>query len=105
MIAHSPLGGPRRARRPRAAARRSPTSRDAHGATPAEVALAWLLDLSPVVVAIPGARRPETARSAARAAALELDADERDALARAFGGLAPARPRRRALARRARWWS
>ena len=45
----------------------------------------------PAVVAIPGARRPETARSAARAAALDLDADAAAALTRAFG-----RPRRRA---------
>jgi hypothetical protein len=50
---------------------------DAHGATPAEVALAWLLGLAPAVVAIPGARRPETARSAARAAGLELSESER----------------------------
>ena len=50
----------------------------AHDATEAEVALAWVLDLAPNVVAIPGARRPETARSAARAAALELDEDERE---------------------------
>ncbi|MDQ3876300.1 MAG: AAA family ATPase, partial [Actinomycetota bacterium] len=52
--------------------------------------------LSPVVAAIPGARRPETARSAARAAELELDAGERDLLARAFGRLRSAgveRPR------------
>ena len=49
------------------------------------MALAWLLDLSPVVVAIPGARRPETARSAARAATLALRDDDRDALASAFG--------------------
>jgi aryl-alcohol dehydrogenase-like predicted oxidoreductase len=85
VIAHSPLGGPRRAGRlvrdetlaHVAAARR---------ATPAEVALAWLLHLSPSVVAIPGARRPETARSAARAATLELDAPEQELLARAFGG-------------------
>jgi AAA domain-containing protein len=53
--------------------------------TPAEVALAWLLALSPAVVAIPGARRPETARSAARAAKLNLDADDRAILAGAFG--------------------
>ena len=44
----------------------------AAGATPAEIALAWLLQLSPAIVPIPGARRPETARSAARAARLEL---------------------------------
>ena len=64
LIAHSPLGGPRRAG---GLARRPELDEVAHacGATPAEVALAWLLGLSPGVVAIPGARRPETARSAA----------------------------------------
>lgn len=36
---------------------------------------------------IPGARRPETARSAARAASVVLDGDERRRLAGAFGGL------------------
>ena len=54
LIAHSPLGGPRRAgrlaRHPALAA-----VAEAQDATPAEVALAWLLSLSPVVVAIPGA--------------------------------------------------
>jgi aryl-alcohol dehydrogenase-like predicted oxidoreductase len=89
LIAHSPLGGPRRAGR---------LARDealvavaaAHDATPAEAALAWLLGLSRAVVLIPGARRPETARSAARAARLELAADEREALDRAFGRRRPA---------------
>jgi len=52
LIAHSPFGGPKRAARVDAAE-----------------TLAWLLGLSRVVVPIPGARRPETARSAARAAA------------------------------------
>jgi DNA-binding helix-hairpin-helix protein with protein kinase domain len=46
-----------------------------------------LLDLSPVVVPIPGARRPETARSAARAASVVLAEDERARLARAFGAI------------------
>jgi hypothetical protein len=67
---------------------------DARGATPAEVALAWLLELSPTIVAIPGARRPETARSAARAAKLGIDAGDRAVLARAFGS-----PRRARLER------
>ena len=67
VIAHSPLGGTRRAGR---------LARDGL----AEAALAWLLELSPAVVAIPGARRPETARSAARAARLRLDASDRAAL-------------------------
>jgi aryl-alcohol dehydrogenase-like predicted oxidoreductase len=84
VIAHSPLGGPRRAR----GLARQPSLvelADRRGATPAEVALAWLLGLSPLVVAIPGARRPETVVSAARAATLTLDAGERAVLARGFG--------------------
>jgi aryl-alcohol dehydrogenase-like predicted oxidoreductase len=90
VIAHSPLGGPRRVG---GLARRQGLAdvADVRGATAAEVALAWLLDLSPVVVAIPGARRPETARSAARAARLELDADDRAVLAGALSAARPAR--------------
>jgi aryl-alcohol dehydrogenase-like predicted oxidoreductase len=94
VIAHSPLGGPQRAGR---LARHKALADvgDARGATPAEVALAWLLDLSPAVVAIPGARRPETAHSSARAANLVLDGDDRAVFARAFGGPRAARGRRR----------
>ncbi|MGH3015956.1 MAG: aldo/keto reductase, partial [Gaiellaceae bacterium] len=93
VIAHSPLGGPRRAGR---LARRQELVdiADTRGATPWEVALAWLLRLSPTVVAIPGARRPETARSAAQAAALTLEDGERAVLDRAFGEPRPA-PRTR----------
>ncbi len=84
VIAHSPLGGPRRAG---GLARRQPLARvsQGHGASPAEVALAYLLELSPGVVAIPGARRPETARSAARAARLRLGPEERAAIDQALG--------------------
>ena len=96
LIAHSPLGGPRRV----ASVLRNGALgaiADARDATAAEVALAWLLGVSPVVVPIPGARRPETARSAARAASLALDETERGEIERAFG-LRPrgAGPRRRA---------
>jgi len=89
LIAHSPLGGPRRAV---SLARNSVLAdvAESHDATPAEAALAWLLELAPVVVAIPGARRPETARSAARAATLRLDAGDRAAIAGAFGRARPA---------------
>jgi aryl-alcohol dehydrogenase-like predicted oxidoreductase/predicted kinase len=90
VIAHSPLGGPRRAgglaRRPALADVAEP-----RGATAAEVALAWLLELSPAVIAIPGARRPETARSAANAARFHLGDADRGLLDRAFGGPRPAR--------------
>jgi aryl-alcohol dehydrogenase-like predicted oxidoreductase/predicted kinase len=85
VIAHSPLGGPRRAG---ALARRHEALADVADmldATPAEAALAWLLDLSPVVVPIPGARRPDTARSAAHAAGLTLDPAARALLHRALG--------------------
>jgi aryl-alcohol dehydrogenase-like predicted oxidoreductase/predicted kinase len=81
VIAHSPLGGPRRA----AGLLRRAELREvaaARGATPAEVALAWVLGLGEHVVAIPGARRPESARSAARAASLALGDDERERLVR-----------------------
>jgi aryl-alcohol dehydrogenase-like predicted oxidoreductase/predicted kinase len=80
LIAHSPLGGPRgvgRLLRDEALA----AVAERRGATAAEVALAWLLALSPALVAIPGARRPETARSAARAVDVELDADDLSTLA------------------------
>jgi aryl-alcohol dehydrogenase-like predicted oxidoreductase len=84
VIAHSPLGGPRRVR---ALARRPELMEVARArdATPEEVALAWVLDLSPLVIAIPGARRPETVRSAARAASIVLTDRERSALGAAFG--------------------
>jgi aryl-alcohol dehydrogenase-like predicted oxidoreductase len=94
VIAHSPLGGPRRV----AAVLRNPVLTaiaDARAATAAEVALAWLLGVSPTVVAIPGARRPETARSAARAASLTLDEAERGEIERAFGLRRPAAGRAR----------
>lgn len=85
VIAHSPLGGPRRA----PSVSRNPTLRslaEPRAVTPHQMALAWLLDLSENIVAIPGARRPATARSAAAAATLHLDDEERDALRTAFGG-------------------
>jgi aryl-alcohol dehydrogenase-like predicted oxidoreductase len=57
LIAHSPLGGPRRAGR---LARRAGLAEIAqeHGITEAEAALAWVLGLGPHVVAVAGARRP-----------------------------------------------
>jgi len=46
------------------------------GVSPQQVTLAWLLALSPVVIPIPGASRPETARDSAAAADLGLTPDE-----------------------------
>ena len=48
----------------------------AHDASPQEVCLAWMLAKADVVIPIPGSSRPETIRSSARAADLELSADE-----------------------------
>jgi aryl-alcohol dehydrogenase-like predicted oxidoreductase len=44
-----------------------------HGATPYQVALAWLLAKSPAIIPIPGAGRVESAVSSARSADVTLD--------------------------------
>ena len=46
------------------------------GATPQEVTLAWLLRMSPVMIPIPGATRPETVTSIVRSMTLELSDDQ-----------------------------
>lgn len=75
VIAHSPLGGPKRGAKL--------TQEEA------EMAIAWVLALGENVIAIPGARRPETARSAAHAASVRLTHAERDRI-----GRVPTRARR-----------
>ena len=52
----------------------------ARGVSPQQVALAWELAQSPVVIPIPGAKRPESIRDSAAAADLELTAEEVDLL-------------------------
>jgi aryl-alcohol dehydrogenase-like predicted oxidoreductase len=52
----------------------------AHEASVFQVALAWLLALSPAVVPIPGSRRPETIRDSAAASGLTLASDDIEAL-------------------------
>src|SRR3954468_5078076 len=49
---------------------------DAHGVSAQQVALAWELAQSPVVVPIPGAKRPQSIRDSAAAADLELTDEE-----------------------------
>jgi aryl-alcohol dehydrogenase-like predicted oxidoreductase len=71
----SPLGGIGRADAPE----RWPAVRvaaDAHGVSPQQVALAWLLSLSEVVIPIPGASRPESIADSVRAVELQLSDDE-----------------------------
>ena len=47
-----------------------------HGATPSQIALAWLLARSPVMLPIPGTGSVEHLEENCRAAGIELDADE-----------------------------
>jgi Predicted oxidoreductases (related to aryl-alcohol dehydrogenases) len=46
------------------------------GATPQEVTLAWLLRMSPVMIPIPGASRPETIESIMRSLDVELSDEQ-----------------------------
>jgi aryl-alcohol dehydrogenase-like predicted oxidoreductase len=48
----------------------------AHGVSPQQVTLAWMLATSPIVIPIPGSTRPETAKDSAAAADLVLTDDE-----------------------------
>jgi aryl-alcohol dehydrogenase-like predicted oxidoreductase/predicted kinase/histidinol phosphatase-like enzyme len=76
LLAHRPLGG--RARRQRTSTDPALVELAArHDATPFEIALAWLRDLSDLVVPLPGATRVETARSIARAARIVFTDEER----------------------------
>lgn len=72
----SPLGGLSDAK---ALAEKHPTFKevaDARGVSAQQVALAWELAQSPVVIPIPGAKRPQSIRDSAAAADLELTAEE-----------------------------
>jgi len=75
LIAYRPLGGDRVGRLTRDADLAEVAAR--HGVTPQEIALAWLMDLSPVLTPIPGATRPETARSIATVRRVRLADDDR----------------------------
>ncbi|MDQ3358265.1 MAG: aldo/keto reductase, partial [Actinomycetota bacterium] len=56
---------------------------DAHGVSPQQVTLAWMLATAPVVIPIPGSSRPETVRDSARSVELELSTEELERLDRA----------------------
>jgi len=84
LIAYRPLGGERVSRLAKDPALGDVAAR--HGVTPAEVALAWLMDLDPLVTPIPGATHVETARSIARALSVRLTDDDRRQLDERFSG-------------------
>jgi predicted kinase len=55
-----------------------------HDASPFEIALAWLMDLSDLVVPLPGATRVESVQSIARAGCIALSDEDRAELDRRF---------------------
>ena len=84
LIAYRPLGGDRVTRLAKDPLLVEIAAR--HGVTPAEVALVWLMDLSPFVTPIPGATHVETGRSIARALRVRLTDDDRRQLDDRFSG-------------------
>lgn len=100
LLAYRPLGG----RRSLAKAKDHPALLSvaaAHGVSPFDIALAWLCDLSELVVPLPGVTRIETAMASARAQQVALSAEEHELLDAAFpsarlirGGRPPAAPAR-----------
>jgi len=84
LIAYRPLGGERVNRLAKDPVLAEAAAR--HGVTPAEVALAWLMDLSPRVTPIPGATHVENARSIARVMSVRLTDDDRRELDDRFSG-------------------
>lgn len=86
FLPHTPLGGARRV----ALLRGSPALVELgrkHGATPLELVLAWMMNRWPAMVPIPGASRPASVESSARAAGLRLDESALTALEEAFATL------------------
>jgi diketogulonate reductase-like aldo/keto reductase len=55
---------------------------EAHGVSPQQVTLAWMLGKGPHVIPIPGSSRPETIRDSAAAVDVTLSPDEMAALSR-----------------------
>jgi len=83
ILAYRPLGGPRRVRRTQSESVLADVARR-HEATPCEIALAWLMDLSELIVPIPGATRVETIQPIVRAQTLRLTGEDREALDERF---------------------
>jgi aryl-alcohol dehydrogenase-like predicted oxidoreductase/histidinol phosphatase-like enzyme len=81
LLAYRPLGGPAR----RAKTRTDPTLAAVarrHDASPFEIALAWLMDLSALITPLAGATRPETVQSIARSRLIRLGDEDRAELDR-----------------------
>jgi aryl-alcohol dehydrogenase-like predicted oxidoreductase len=85
VLAYRPLGGAKHAK---ALGKHEVLAGIAHvhGVGVQEIALAWLCDLSPTIVPIPGPTKPENAIAIARAAAMRLSEHDRAALDARFNG-------------------
>jgi predicted kinase len=90
LLAYRPLGGPSRRRKTAADSVLAAIARR-HDATAAEIALAWLIDLSDLIVPLPGPTRVETARSCARAGRIVLSDVDRAELDQRFPHVAARR--------------
>ena len=77
----SPLGGIPNAADAAGAHNPVAAAADAHGVSPQQVALAWLLSLSDAVLPIPGTTRPESILDSIAATELDLSDDELAAIA------------------------
>ena len=84
LIAYRPLGGDRVKQLGRNAAVARAGAK--HGVSPEEIVLAWLMSFSAAIVPIPGSTRVDHAAGLARALAIDLDAEDRNALDAAFSG-------------------
>lgn len=76
FLAWGPLGGMRAAKELGGTAASAAVVAERHGVSPQRVALAWLLSLSPVLIPIPGASRPESVRDSVASVALVLDEED-----------------------------
>ena len=83
LLAYRPLGGRKSLARIRGDDTLNAVAAR-HGATPFEIALAWLEDLNELVIPIPGVTRVDTVASIARAQRLTLADDDRLLLDRQF---------------------
>ena len=93
LLAYRPFGGPDRKRRVLSDPLLMALAAD-RGATPFEIALAALIDLSPVVRPLPGPTQVDRVRSIVRAHSIVFTDDERDRLAERFAACRAARARR-----------
>ena len=90
LLAYRPLGG----RRSQARTKHHPVLQRiaaAHGVSPFDIAIAWLNDLSNVIVPLPGVTRAETAVASARAQRIVLTGADRQLLDDAFPSARPLR--------------